>query len=72
MKSDNTLRTARNLGKLGIGGARALRVRDFLGQSDRIDFYKFNLSSAGRFRASFSSKVQGGKLRVALGTKQMS
>lgn len=71
MKTDNTLETAKNLGRLGSGGAKTLRAKGFLGQSDRINFYKFNLSSTGGFRASFSSKVQGGKLRVALGTNEL-
>lgn len=68
MKSDNTLKSANRLGKVGVGGARARQIRNFLGQSDQVDFYQFSLiGPKNRASALVDFTAQQGAYRVAIG-----
>jgi hypothetical protein len=59
---DNTLRGARNLGRLA--GSR--RVNGFVGLKDKIDFAKFSLSDGSDFRLSLGRVTGRASARVTL------
>lgn len=68
MRSDNTLESAKRLGKVGIGVAKTRRVQNFLGQSDQADFYRFSLvGPKNRASAVADFTTQQGAYRVAIG-----
>jgi hypothetical protein len=72
MRSDNTLESARRLGKIGIGGAKTRRIQNFLGQSDQADFYRFSLvGSKNRASALADFETQQGAYRVAIGFENL-
>lgn len=68
MRSDNTLESARRLGKVGIGAAKMRQIQNSLGQSDQADFYRFNLvGPKSRASALVDFETQQGAYRVAIG-----
>lgn len=63
--SDNSLNTARPLGVLG---SRPAVRRDFVGLSDRLDFYKFSLNRSSNVRFQLSGLQANADLVMLNGT----